>query len=136
VAADLWGDLLGAEAHLAAADRQFLSPLPLWTGIVAGPIAWALDLASSYALVKPVCRTQHTGMLSLFIPLVCLALIAAGVALSWMALRRTEGDVPLDGGRPRQRARFMAVLGLSSSALFALQILAATIPPRVLDACQ
>ena len=39
-----------------------------------------------------------------------------------MALRRTAGDVPTDGGEPRQRARFMAILGLTSSALFALTI--------------
>jgi hypothetical protein len=30
----------------------------------------------------------------------------------------------------------MAVLGLASSALFALQIIAGAIPPRVIDACQ
>jgi hypothetical protein len=111
-----------------------LSPLSLWTGLLAGPIAWALDLTSSYALVKPVCRMQSAGMLSL-IPLICLVLVAGGSTLSWMALRRTAHDAPLDGGRPRQRARFMAVLGLTSCALFALQILAGAIPPSVIDAC-
>jgi hypothetical protein len=126
---------LGAETDIAARDRRWLSPLPLWTGILAGPIAWALDLTSSYALVKPVCRMQSAGMLAL-IPIVCLALVASGGALSWVALRRTAQDVPLDGGRPRQRARFMAVLGLTSCALFALQILAGAIPLSVIDACQ
>jgi hypothetical protein len=126
---------LGAAAYVAVRDRQWLSPLPLWTGILAGPIAWALDLMSSYALVKPICRMQSAGMLAL-IPLICLVLVAGGATLSWMALRRTAHDVPLDGGRPRQRARFMAVLGLTSCGLFALQILAGAIPPSVLNACQ
>jgi hypothetical protein len=135
VAADLWGDLLGAETDLTAADRRWLSPLPLWTGILAGPIAWALDLTSSYALVKPVCRMENSGMLAL-IPIICLALVASGATLSWAAFRRTAHDVPLDGGHPRQRARFMALLGLTSCVLFALQILAAAIPPSVLNACR
>jgi hypothetical protein len=126
---------LGAETYLAEPDRQWLSPLPLWTGILAGPIAWALDLMSSYALVKPVCRMGSVGTL-LLIALICLGLVAAGGSLSWMALRRTARDVPLDGGGPRQRARFMAVLGLTSCALFALQILAGAIPPSVINACQ
>ena len=120
---------------VASRDRRWLSPLPLWIGILAGPLAWALDLTSSYALVKPACRMQSTGILSL-IPIICLALVAGGATLAWMALRRTAHDVCLDGGHPRERARFMAMLGLTSCALFALQILAAAFPPSVIDACQ
>ena len=44
--------------------------------------------------------------------------------------------LPTDGGDPRQRARFMAILGLTSCALFALAIVAGAIPRWVLDACQ
>jgi hypothetical protein len=127
---------LGAEADVIADDRRWLSPLPLWTGILYGPIAWALDLASSYALVNPACRAHSVEMLSL-VPLVCLALVVGGGTLSWTALRRsTAQDVTLDGGHPRQRARFMALLGLSACALFALQILAGAIPTSVINACQ
>ncbi len=126
---------MGAEADVAVRDRRWLSPLPLWTGILAGPTAWALDLTSSYSLVKPACRTQSAGMLTV-IPLISLVLVAGGAALSWMAVRRTARDIPLDGGGPRQRARFMAVLGLALCTLFALQILAGAIPTSVIDACQ
>jgi hypothetical protein len=55
--------------------------------------------------------------------------------VSWLALARTAADVPTDGGEPRQRARFMAILGLASSALFGVLIVANTIPHWVLDAC-
>jgi hypothetical protein len=112
-----------------------LTPLPLWTGILAGPIAWAFDLTASYAFVKWVCHTGTYGVLSL-ITAASLAVVGVAAAISWTALRRTVHDVPTDGGRPRQRARFMAVLGLASCALFALQILAGAIPHGVLDACQ
>ena len=115
---------------------RWLSPLPLWTGILAGPIAWALDLVASYALVKWVCHTSNYARAA--------AHYRGSAGLGRRAARRCRGprctrtanDVPTDGGQPRQRARFMAILGLASCALFALQILAGAIPHWVLDACQ
>jgi hypothetical protein len=59
-----------------------------------------------------------------------------GAWTSWLALQRAREDLPDDGGRPRQRARFMAVLGLASSSLFLVAILANEVPRWVLDACR
>ena len=126
---------MDAQTTVDTGDVRWLTPLPLWTGILAGPIAWAFDLTASYAFVKWVCHTGTYGVLSL-ITAASLAVVGVAAAISWTALRRTVQDVPTDGGRPRQRARFMAVLGLASCALFALQILAGAIPHGVLDACQ
>jgi hypothetical protein len=98
-------------------------------------MAWALDLTASYAAVKPVCRAQAAGILPL-ITVLCLATAVSGAALSWAAFQRTTGDMPTDGSQPRQRARFMSILGLTVSALFAVQIVAAAIPQWVIDACQ
>jgi hypothetical protein len=124
---------LGAE--VAVDDVRWLTPLPLWAGILAGPVAWAFDLEASYAVVKWVCQTQNHEVLFL-ITLVSLAVVLAGAIFSWKALIRTSNETSTDGGRPRQRARFMAVLGVASCALFALQILAGAIPHWMLDACQ
>jgi len=135
VAADLRSDLLGTAADVDARDLRWLAPLPLWSGILAGPIAWALDLGVSYALVKWVCATRHEEVLHA-ITLGALALVCVGAVLSWLALQQTATDEPTDGGRPRQRARFMAVLGLTVSALFALQIVAGAVPRWFIDACQ
>ena len=135
MAANLWSDLLGAQSAVGTGDVRWLTPLPLWTGILGGPIAWALDLMASYAVVKWVCHTRNYAMLPL-ITAASLAMVVGAAAISWTALMRTTDDVPTDGGRPRQRARFMAILGLASSGLFALQILAGAIPHWVLDACQ
>jgi hypothetical protein len=126
---------LGAQTALDTSDVRWLTPLPLWTGILAGPVAWAFDLMASYAVVKWVCHTQRYAVLPL-ITIASLVIVIAAALISWAALIRTTTDVPTDGGQPRQRARFMAVLGLSSSALFALQIVAGAIPHWVLDACQ
>jgi hypothetical protein len=134
VAADLRGDLLGTQA-VVASDRRWLTPLPLWTGILAGPIAWALDLCVSYALVKWTCSSQRTLLMHLISP-ACLALVMGGAAASWFALRATGAHVPTDTADLNARARFMAVLGLTSSALFALTVVAGAIPRWVLDACR
>ena len=126
---------MGAQTGVDAADVRWLSPLPLWTGIVAGPIAWALDLMASYAVVKWVCHTSNYAILPI-ITAASLAIVIAGAAIAWKALMHTSNDVPTDGGQPHQRARFMAVLGLASCGLFALQVLAGAIPHWVLDACR
>jgi hypothetical protein len=118
-----------------AADLRWLSPLPLWTGLLAGPFAWACDLTVSYAIVKWTCSSRRALLLHLISP-VCLALVLAGAAVSWLALGRTPREVPTDSGLPLARARFMALLGLTSNALFALTILAGAIPRWMLDACQ
>jgi hypothetical protein len=135
MAANLRSHLLGAETHLNAGDVRWLSPLPLWAGILAGPTAWALNLGTNYALVQWACTTHNHTLLHL-IAIAALAVVGGGAVLSWVAYHRTADDASTEGERPRQRARFMAVLGLMSSSLFALQILAGAIPIWVLDACQ
>jgi hypothetical protein len=110
-------------------------PLPLWTGILAGPLAWALDLEASYAIVKWTCSSRDEVILHAITP-AALLMVALGAIVSSLALLHTSEDVATDGGHPRQRARFMALLGLTSCALFALTIVAGAIPRWVLDACQ
>jgi hypothetical protein len=135
---------LGAEAdvnrrpeglHDTRGDVRWLSPLPLWTGILAGPIAWALDLTISYAIVTWTCSSRRETVLHAITP-AALLIVAGGALVLFASLRQTAGATPTDGGDPRQRARFMAILGLTSNALFALTIMAGAIPRWVLDACQ
>jgi hypothetical protein len=139
VAANLRGDLLGAEADVTRGagalhgGAGWLSPLALWTGILAGPAAWASDLTVSYALVKWSCTSQREGVLHL-LSTAALVVVAAGAIVSFTALRRTP-QTTTDGGDPHQRARFMAILGLTSCGLFAVMIVAGAIPRWLLDAC-
>ena len=35
---------MGAQTAVSARDVRWLTPLPLWAGILAGPMAWAFDL--------------------------------------------------------------------------------------------
>ena len=134
MAANLRGDLLGSSADLTAGDLRWLSPLPLWTGILAGPIMFAFKLTATYALVKWACLTDHQGVLHL-ISLGSILVVFSAAWLSWVALRQTTGDLDPDAGTPEARARFMALLGLASSAFFSLSIIANAYPGWVLDAC-
>ena len=126
---------MGAATDLTAGELRLLSPLSLWTGILTGPSVWAVDLMACYALVKWACLHHREDVIQLIL-FGSLAIVAAAAAVSWLALRHTASDQPTDGGDPRERARFMAVLGLASSAFFALMILTLAIPDWVLDGCQ
>jgi hypothetical protein len=124
---------LGAETHLSVADRRWLSPLALWSGILAGPIAWAIDLEASYALVHWTCFTRRIDVLHA-ISVGALLLTALGAGISWIAWQHARA-LPADDDEIA-RARFMAMLGMWTALLFAGTIVAAAIPRWVLDACQ
>jgi hypothetical protein len=124
-----------SSSELTAGRLRWPSALSLWTGILVGPLAWACDLALSYALVRGSCLPGREQMLHLVV-LVSLAVIAAAATLSGRAFQQTAPDVDTHWWAPRQRAHFMATLGLMSSALFASAIVAGAIPLWVLDACR
>jgi hypothetical protein len=127
-------DLRYGDSPRRDGSTSWLTPLPLWSGILAGPVAWALDLTVGYAIVHWTCNNQRAAVLRAITP-AALLLVGLGAVASYVALQRTEGDEPTDGGRPRQRARFMALLGLTLCAFFALTIVALAIPKWVLDVC-
>jgi hypothetical protein len=106
----------------------------LWLGLLAGPTAWALDLLVSYAAVKWTCSSQHTAALHL-ITVGALLITAGGAAASWTAFQRTPEPSHEDGPRPVDRGKFMAMLGLLVSAMFALAMIANAVPRMLLDAC-
>ena len=126
---------MGAATDLAR--RRSDSPAgiaSLWSAILAGPTAWALDLTISYSIVQWTCGGGPPVVLHL-ISLFSLAVIAAGAFFAWRELQFSSGAVPLDGSEPDQRGRFMALFGLAMCALFALVVIAGAIPRWVLDAC-
>jgi hypothetical protein len=132
--AALRGDEGRDRAEYTSGELVWLSPLALWTGILTGPIVWAIDLTASYALTKWTCSTQRDNVLHAVMAASLLA-VAGGAMVAFVALRHSAGGTPTDGGRPRQRARFMAILGLTISALIFLTVASTAIPQWVLNAC-
>ena len=106
-----------------------------WAGLLAGPVAWAVDLLLSYALVQWACGGGHPAVLRI-ITLFSLAVIAAGALAAWQTMAASPDGASLDGSRPDDRGRFMGLLGLLACALFTLVVIAAAIPRWALDACE
>lgn len=95
----------------------------LWIGILAGPIAWAIDLELSYALVPPAQASGHK--LGLHLATLAAAVIAAASALiAWRVLGQIRRESESRRVEPSARERFMAVSGIGLSLFFLLAILA------------
>ena len=105
------------------------SSVALWSGIMAGPVAWAVDLELRYALLPWACRSGFRWVLTaISVPL--LLLCAAGFFLAWRGWAAGEDE----SVRP-MRVRFMAVGGMLLSAAFFLTIVAGTIPDFFFRPC-
>lgn len=102
--------------------------LKLWTGILAGPAAWSVQLALSYPIAQVTCHasfaSQHPGTLHA----IAFGALAAVAAAAWLPRPLRHASHP--------RVRFMARLGLLTCALFALVVIATWFPVFVLHDCQ
>jgi|SRR3954447_8826222 hypothetical protein len=120
------------------------SELGQWTGILGPPIAWMLHFQIAYFLVPRECSVQkHLALHVTFV--VCFATsIACGViAYGLLGLRAARVPAEQSGGAvdtlpdeaASARPRFMAWVGVMSSAMFTLVILAQWIANFFIDPC-
>jgi hypothetical protein len=117
-----------SEREIAKDIRVRSSSVGLWSGVLAGPIAFAIDLQLRYALVPWACERGRTWLLTtISIP---LFLVSATGALLCRSGLKASGDPP------SQRARFMFLGGLMLSAGCAIAIIAMTIPDFFLRPCE
>ena len=107
----------------------------LWFGILAGPLAFLLNLQLSYMLVHPVCVTAHRLVLHL-VPAGALLLTASGGVSAWRSWQRTGQAESSKPGGVLPRSRFMADVGLLTSGLFLIVIVAQWLPNFILTPCQ
>src|SRR5437773_7439984 len=107
----------------------------LWFGILAGPLAFLLNLQLSYMLVQPVCVTAHHLVLHL-VPVGAILLAVSGGVSAWRNWRRTGQAESSMAGGVLPRSRFMAGVGLLTSGLFIIVIVAQWLPNFMLTPCQ
>lgn len=98
----------------------------LWISIWAGPVAFAVDMQSRFALVQWSCFNHREWVLHV-ITITAFVAAAAGAALAWVAFSRLDRNL--------QRARFMAMSGFILSVSFAVSIVANAIPHLFLSPC-
>jgi hypothetical protein len=104
----------------------------LWAGILVAPAAFAANLQLSYLLVHPACLKNDMTPLHV-VQILCLVAALGGGLIAWQALRRERAG---EAGGRGDRSRFLAGLGVWTSALFALVIVAQAVPSFVLHQCQ
>ena len=110
------------------------TPGALRWSLVAGFLAFAIDLGVSYPLRGHACSAAATYQLHL-VTILCFAIALSGFLSGWSAIRRLPHDRDEQGPEPHNRAYFQALLGIILSLGFSLVVLANAIPRWMLDPC-
>jgi hypothetical protein len=98
----------------------------LWLGVFTGPVAYAVDLLVSYAVVS-FTAAEEKGQRPVLWVITALSLTSTllAFAVSLRAYRRMGASAP-------ERRRFMALGGAMMSAFFAVVLVAHAIPKVLL----
>ncbi len=113
----------------------------MWFGVLAGPVAWSLQILIGYNLEEIACnpgsQTQQLAgagiePVAVWLTLAAGALALAGVLVSFSCWRRVRAA---HDSTPGGRAEWMAWAGIVTSGLFAFWILLALFAPGFLAAC-
>jgi hypothetical protein len=107
----------------------------LWTAMLAGPIAAALNLQLGYALVKWACANRRTDVL-VVMTVGALATAVVGAALGWWTLEKIGAAANEQGGRTRDRSYFLAVVAIGFNLLLVLLNLLWAVPAFILSPCE
>jgi hypothetical protein len=120
--------------HEAKSYWEHVGLARLMAALLLPVVAWFLDLQFSYAFVKRACA-EGTRTALLLAPLGSLALVGLSAWLAWSCWRQLR-DRRDDGGTQEDRSYFLALAGLSLSAVFGLLIVASLAPRVLLDPCE
>jgi hypothetical protein len=114
---------------------QPVSLAALWFGLLGGAFAWTFRLLISYPLVPHICETGLT-IIPHAISFVFLVVSLAATYVAWGRWLQVRDPALTDVDEwGRQRAEFMGVVGMLSSGMFALVIVAEWLPTFFVDPC-
>ena len=107
----------------------------LWTSMLSGPLAFALNLQVGYALVKWACSRNQTFVLPI-VAAVTFALAVWGAWLGWSCLVKLRPSADELGGRIVDRSYFLAVVAIGLNLMLALLIATSAYHPAFLSPCE
>jgi hypothetical protein len=95
-------------------------------GVFGGPVAWALHLLASYAVVAAGCATGWNGTVPALVTvtLACAAASAGAAVVAWRDRREAEST-----------ARMLAAIGLGLALLFLGVIVLGGVVPAMVALC-
>lgn len=110
-------------------------PRRQWIGLFLAPAVFFARLQIAYVIVPWACVTGGRGWLHL-VDLLAVALALAGGWLAWTVQRESSDRSRPDGADAISRANFLGLVGVWSSALFALLLAAQGTAGMVISPCQ
>ena len=114
---------------------QTTTPKWLWMLVVAGPVIVAIEMQTNFVLVRQACSAQRNmALYAVVVVAMILTIASALVAISiW---RRAGVEWPTEAVDLANRVRFITALGVLSSVMSLLVILAQGIATIHFDPCQ
>jgi len=118
-----------------AQERHATTPKALWMLIIAGPAIVAIEQQTNFVLVRLACSAQRS--VALYVVAVVALVLTIVTALIGISIWKRAGTTwPTEALDLATRTRFIAVLGILSSAMSLLVILAQGIATVYFDPCQ
>jgi hypothetical protein len=122
---------MAGEKHVSVVREM----TPVVGSILLPAMVCAVQMELNYALVRHACSANRTLSLQL-VTIVALALTMIAAVIAFVSWRRTGVEWPSEAADFATRVRFLAALGILSSATFFLVILAQGIATVVFQPCQ
>ena len=116
-------------------EFETTTPKWLWLLVIVGPVIVALEQQTNFVLVRQACSVQR-NLLLIVVSVVSLVLTALTAILALTIWRRAGVAWPTEAGDVATRIRFVAVLGILSSVMSVLVIVAQAIATVHFDPCQ
>ena len=116
-------------------ELQATTPKALWLLVVLGPIILAIEMEINFALVRQACSAQRNLVLYAVI-IVAIALTVATAFVAFAIWKQAGTTWPSEAPDLATRIRFITVLGILSSAMSFLVVLAQGIATIYFNPCQ
>jgi hypothetical protein len=113
----------------------------LWVGVLAGPVAWSVEMIVGYGVEEIACSSGTVGEeivgvgvepIIVLLTLILGAVTGAAGLLAFGCLRRLRSSEAATSAR----AEWMAIVGIATSAIFLIMILVNLFSLVVLGVCE